>query len=132
MSGEAFQADWESGSRLPAHGSANGRVLLSAHADSEIEKFFGSAPLRLLTPHTKTGLRDVLKEIRRVRKQGYATNDQEVELGVRTIAVPIQGRSGEIIGSLSMSAPSGDSDIKELVKLLPELQAARNRIERTL
>jgi IclR family pca regulon transcriptional regulator len=120
------------GSRLPAHGSANGRVLLSAHSDAQIEDFFGAHPLRRLTPHTKVNLRDVLKEIRLVRKHGYATNEEEVELGVRTIAVPVRDRSGKIVASLSMSAPVGESDSQALIKLLPELQAARNRIERTL
>ena len=120
------------GSHLPAYCSANGRVLLSAFTDQKILSLFGRKPLPRLTAHTKTKSRDVLAEIKAVRTRGYATNEQEVELGVRTIAVPIRTRSGEIAASLSMSAPVGDFDRTGLIKLLPELDAARRRIEAVL
>ena len=61
--------------------------------------------------------------------RAYARNEQEVEHGVRTIAVPIRERPGEILASLSMSAPVGDFDREGLIKLLPELEVARGRIE---
>lgn len=117
------------GSHLPAYCSANGRVLLSAFTDQKISSLLGRRPLPRLTVHTKTKLRDILAGIKLVRSRGYATNEQEVELGVRTIAVPIRQRSGEILASLSMSAPVGDFERAGLIKLLPELEVARRRIE---
>ena len=120
------------GSRLPAYCSANGRVLLSALADPDIARLLKGITLRRLTARTKVQPRDILKEIRAVRARGYATNEQEVEAGVRTIAVPICDRSGTIIASLSLSAPVGEPARDALVKLLPELQAARSRIEAAL
>lgn len=120
------------GSRLPAYCSANGRVLLSALSDAQIERLLKGMVLRRLTAHTKTNVRDILKEVRAVRVRGFATNDEEVELGVRTIAVPIHDRTGKIMASVSMSAPVGDSARDTLTKLLPQLQAARSRIERAL
>lgn len=120
------------GSRLPVHCSANGRVLLSALTDSEIERLIDESPLRRLTVHTKVQFRDILREIKAARSSGYATNEEEVEVGVRTIAVPIRDRSGGIIASLSTSAPIGDAAPDALIKLLPELQAARSRIESAL
>jgi DNA-binding IclR family transcriptional regulator len=89
-------------------------------------------PLRRMTAHTKVQLRDILREIRAVRSRGYATNEQEVEIGVRTIAVPIRDKSGNFIASLSMSAPIGEKARDALIELLPELQAARSRIENAL
>jgi IclR family pca regulon transcriptional regulator len=120
------------GTRLPAHCSANGRVLLSSLSDSAIERLFKNVTLRALTSHTKTKWRDVMKEIKAARTLGYAVNEQEVELGVRTIAVPVRDRMGAIAASLSMSAPVGDSDRHGLTKMLPDLQAARGQIERAL
>jgi IclR family pca regulon transcriptional regulator len=121
------------GSRLPAYCSANGRALLSEWPDSDIQRLLKQAPIRRLTAYTKTGASDILKEIRAVRGRGYALNDQEVEIGVRTIAVPIHSRSGQIAASLSMSAPpDGSDDAGNLVTLLPEIDAARSRIEALL
>lgn len=120
------------GSRLPAYCSANGRVLLAALADAEIARLLKATPLRRLTARTKVQPRDILKDIRAVRSLGYATNEQEVEVGVRTIAVPICDRSGTVVASLSLSAPVGEAARDALIKLLPELQAARSRIESAL
>lgn len=120
------------GSRLPVHCSANGRVLLSTLPDSAVEHLLKQVPARRLTAHTKVQSKDVLKAIKAVRTNGYATNEQEVELGVRTIAVPIRDRAGMVVASLSMSAPVGDTSRDALLKLLPELQAARSRIESAL
>jgi IclR family pca regulon transcriptional regulator len=120
------------GARLPAHCSANGRILLSTLPDVQLERFFKHATLPALTAHTKVGLREVLKEIGLARTRGYATNEQEVELGVRTIAVPIRSRSGAVMASLSMSALVGDTSKNALMKLLPQLETARSRIESAL
>lgn len=120
------------GSRLPVHCSANGRVLLSTLPDPTVEQLLKQVPARRLTAHTKVQSKDVLKAIKAVRTNGYATNEQEVELGVRTIAVPIRDRAGMVVASLSMSAPVGDTSRDALLKLLPELQAARSRIESAL
>jgi IclR family transcriptional regulator, pca regulon regulatory protein len=120
------------GARLPAHCSANGRILLSTLPDVQLERLFKQANLPALTAHTKVNPREVLKEVRLARIRGYATNEQEVELGVRTIAVPIRTRSGAVIASLSMSAPVGDTGKNALMKLLPQLEIARSRIESTL
>lgn len=120
------------GSRLPAYCSANGRILLSEWPDGDIQRMLVGATIRRLTAYTKTNASDILKEIKAVRTRGYALNDQEVEIGVRTIAVPIRSRSGQIAASLSMSAPPEGADAKGLIALLPELDAARSRIEAVL
>src|SRR3954453_489818 len=98
------------GTRLPCHCSANGRVLLAGLPDREVEALLRSMPLNRLTTHTKIGAAEIMKEVRAVRSRGYAINDQEVELGLRTIAVPVHRRTGEMIASLSMSAAVGKAE----------------------
>lgn len=120
------------GSRLPAYCSANGRVLLSELTDADLQRMIKQAPPRRLTAYTKINPSDILKEIKDVRTRGYALNDQEVELELRTIAVPVRNRAGHVVASLSMSAPPKGSSMKMLMRVLPELEAARSRIEATL
>lgn len=120
------------GSRLPAYCSANGRILLSGLLDPQLDAFLKRLEPRQLTVHTKIRPSEIARSIRTARTAGYATNDQEVELGVRTIAVPIRDRAGTIVASVSTSGPVDDPDLKALLKMLPELEAARRRIEASL
>jgi IclR family transcriptional regulator, pca regulon regulatory protein len=120
------------GTRLPSYCSANGRALLSELPEPKIKAFLQKAELQKLTPHTKTNVAEIIKELRTVRSEGYAINDQEVELGLRSIALPVRNRHGLIICSVSMSARAEDSDRTFLLKVLPELEAARRRITAAL
>jgi IclR family pca regulon transcriptional regulator len=117
------------GGRLPAYCSANGRILLSKLVDAEVESFLNDMPRHKLTEHTKTAIPEILKEIRRVRMQGYAVNDQEVELGFRSIALPIRNREGEIVASVSQQISDPGVSLRQILKsVLPEVERTRNRI----
>jgi IclR family transcriptional regulator, pca regulon regulatory protein len=120
------------GTRLPAYCSANGRVMLSARPESEIRTFLQKIKLRKLTPYTKITVAEIIKELRSAQAQGYAINDQEVELGIRSIAIPIRNRHGHIICSVSMSTRADISDRSDLIKMLPALEAVRQRITASL
>ncbi len=116
------------GTRLPGYCSGNGRVLMSELPDAELRAILQRTSLIRRTPHTKVDPVEIVNEVRLARTQGYAINDQEVELGVRTIAVPVRNRRGAIISSVSMSAPAEVSERRYLMKMLPELEAVRSRI----
>jgi IclR family pca regulon transcriptional regulator len=94
------------GAHLPAYCSATGRVLLSQFEDSEIARRIGRKPFPARTPHTITKPAPLLAEIHAVRKRGYAISDQELELGMRALAVPVIGDNNEIIAAISASAAS--------------------------
>lgn len=94
------------GAHLPAYCSATGRVLLSQFSDDEIMKCVGRKPLRSRTPHTITKISLLLAEIHAVRKRAYAISDEELELGMRALAVPVIGQNREIIAAISVSAAS--------------------------
>ncbi len=114
------------GARLPAYCSATGRVLLSERPREEVRFLMSRIMRPSLTPHTRTSLREVLQEIDRARHQGYAICDQELEIGLRSIAVPIRTGRGELVAALSLSvATSRMSRADALDKLLPELETAR-------
>jgi IclR family pca regulon transcriptional regulator len=94
------------GAHLPAYCSATGRVLLSQFSDTEVLERIGRKPLPRRTSHTLTRTSELLAEIRSVREKGYAISDEELELGLRALAVPVAGSGGEIIAAVSVSAAS--------------------------
>lgn len=88
------------------HASASGKIFLSSLSDDELRQRASALALPALTPGTITEQERLLKEIRKVRKQGYAVDSEEVEEGLVCIAAPIRNLDGGIIGSISLSGPS--------------------------
>jgi IclR family pca regulon transcriptional regulator len=114
------------GARLPAYASATGRVLLSERTAAEIEFILNRMSRPALTPHTRTGMRQIIKEIELVRSRGYAISDEELEIGLRSIAVPIRTGRGELIAAMSLSVATSRMTREQVVEqLLPELETAR-------
>ena len=104
------------GSRLPAHATAMGRVLLAYLPAEQLTAYFATAELRPLTDRTirdKSVLRASLKEI---QARGFAANDEESEKGIRTVAVPITDRSGMVVAALNSAAHSSRVSMRELLR----------------
>jgi IclR family transcriptional regulator, pca regulon regulatory protein len=120
------------GSWLPAYCSANGRILLSGLPDARAEALLRNTPRVKLTPRTIVGIPEIMAEIRATRARGYATNDEEVELGLWTVAGAIRDRSGAVAASLSMSCIGSSVERKQLIKALPDLQATAIRLSSML
>jgi IclR family pca regulon transcriptional regulator len=121
------------GAHLPAYCSATGRVLLSQFDDDEIMKRIGKKPLRLRTTHTITKMPLILAEIRAVGKRGYAISDEELELGMRSLAVPLIGEDHEIVAAISVSAASARvraADLRD--HFLPILQACSKTLSQRI
>ena len=120
------------GSWLPAYCSANGRILLAGLPDARAEALLRSTRRTKLTPRTIIGIPEIMKEVRAVRARGYATNDEEVELGLWTVAVAVRDRSGAVVASLSMSCIGSAAERKHLIKALPDLQGTAIRLSAML
>lgn len=90
------------GSRLPAHCTSMGRVLLAALPPDEARAILGPGPLPARSPRTQTDPEAVMAELSRVRIQGYAINDQEVEENLQSLAVPLIGARGRVIAALNV------------------------------
>jgi IclR family pca regulon transcriptional regulator len=110
------------GSRAPAPLSSAGLVLLAFQAPESIEQWLASYPIKVFTPHTYATierLREVLGEIRR---NGYVVTDQQLELGVRGVAVPLRDRHGTVVAAISVSMPIGEESANAaLHRVLPTL-----------
>ena len=84
------------GRRLPALYTSTGRMMLAHMSEEEQEKFIFNAPL---TPFNELSIRDpkqLVSELHRIKEQGYCVLNQEVEIGIRTLAVPIFNPSGQV------------------------------------
>jgi IclR family pca regulon transcriptional regulator len=97
------------GSRLPAHCTSMGRVMLAALPEAEARSRLTAVPLRARTPRTLTDPEAVLAELARVRSQGFAVIDQEVEIGLQSLAVPLLTGRGRMVAALNVGvAGQGD------------------------
>jgi IclR family pca regulon transcriptional regulator len=121
------------GAHLPMYCSATGRVLLSQFSDQEIVERIGRKPLRSRTTHTITKISLLLAEIRAVRKRAYAVSDEELELGMRALAVPVIGQNHEIIAAMSVSAASARVRAADLRShFLPILQSCSRTLSQRI
>ena len=118
------------GTRLPAYCTSMGRVLLSQLSAPELDAYLAKATIRPNTSKTITDPAQLAATIARAGVDGYAVVDEELELGLRSIAVPIRNRSGRIEAAINVSTQSARISISGMEReFLPHLQAAAAAIE---
>jgi IclR family transcriptional regulator, pca regulon regulatory protein len=121
------------GTRLPPYPTSMGRVLLAHLPEPELDAYLRRATLHRLTEQTVTGegeLRAILSE---VRARGWAAVDQELEAGVRSIAVPIRDGSRKVVAAINTSAHAARVPMRTLEKqFLPRIQEAARQIDSEL
>jgi IclR family pca regulon transcriptional regulator len=118
------------GTRLPAYCTSMGRVLLSGLAPEESTALLSASDIRALTPKTITDRSLLAKAIGEAGESGYAIVDEELELGLRSIAVPLHDRSGAVVAAINVSTQSARMSVDEMRSgFLPLLMNAAARIE---
>lgn len=121
------------GTRLPAACSSIGRVLLASLSDNDLHNWLRSYPLKALTEKTITDTDRFWQEIETVRNQGYAVIDEELEIGIRSISVPIQSPNGRTMAALNASTISARHTVDDLQQdFLPELLEASQKLSGTM
>lgn len=105
------------GSRLPAYATSIGQVLLSGLPDEELEEFLQTESFPKLTAFTITNKTELGKAIKKARADGYALVDQQLELGLRSLAVPIRGQMGNIVCGISVSRFNEDVSPQESTEM---------------
>jgi IclR family pca regulon transcriptional regulator len=117
------------GSRLPAHATSMGRVLMAAMPDQQLTEYLKQMALPSYTEHTVTDpskLRDIVEK---TRTQGWAMVDQELEMGLRSISVPIHDNHGRIKAALNVSTHvSRYSDTEVIDTILPALTSCASGV----
>ncbi|MEI2385335.1 IclR family transcriptional regulator C-terminal domain-containing protein [Breoghania sp. JC706] len=118
------------GTRLPALTTSMGRVLLSNLSPPALNAFLAKAHIERFTEHTITDREALFAEIDKVRTRGYALVDQELEIGLRSIAVPLRDRAGRAFAGLNISTQAARVAREALVgEFLPLMRETAHRIE---
>ncbi|HFZ8993360.1 TPA: IclR family transcriptional regulator C-terminal domain-containing protein [Citrobacter freundii] len=121
--------DLDLGSRLPAWATSMGRVLLSYLPEETLNDLLGRITMIRYTSRTVDSVAALRTELKKVRQQGYALNDQELEMGLRSIAVPLLNAQGEVQAALNVGVHAGQVSAKTLRdRVLPELQKAAGEL----
>lgn len=121
------------GSRLPAHCTSMGRVLLAALPENETLQLIEASNLTPRTPLSVTDPEEVLARINEVRRLGYALIDQEVEVGLCSIAVPLLNAHNKTVAALNIGVAASSASIEQLTtQYLPHLQRVQAGLKRLL
>ncbi len=121
------------GTRLPAYATAMGRVLLAGLPAVERSRVVARSDLRALTPHTVTSAAPLAAVLDEVASKGYAVIDEELEPGLRSVAVPLRDAHGRVVAALNVAQHSGSEPAEETRStLLPLLRLTAAAIERDL
>jgi IclR family pca regulon transcriptional regulator len=111
------------GTRLPAHATSTGQVLLANLNDVQLKDWLDANPLSRLTAHTPTQQQGLKRKLKLISKQDYCLAKQEHELGVEALAVPLRNTRGETVAALNVVRSAVGSNVSDLaLSWLPLLQ----------
>jgi IclR family pca regulon transcriptional regulator len=115
------------GTRFPAYATSMGRVLLASLPDADRDVLIEASDLSPLTDRTITDAAALRAELARVREQGWALVDGELEPGLRSVAAPVHGRGGAVVAAINVSTSATRDTLEHLVDayIPPLLDAAR-------
>ncbi|WP_333825743.1 IclR family transcriptional regulator domain-containing protein [Pinisolibacter sp.] len=117
------------GTRLPAHATSMGQAILAQLSQNEFDRFMKESKLEKLTERTLTSREALRARLAEIREQGYAVVSEELEVGVRSIAVAIPGRPANARLAINISAQAGRIGSQEMVAtFLPHLKRAAAQI----
>lgn len=120
------------GTRLPAAYTSMGRALLAQLPEPELQAFLDRVRLEPYTEFSVTDRDELRKRIDQIRQQGYSMVDQELDLGLRSVAVPVFSGNAELLGALNISTNAVRVDMDTLLgTYLPRLQAVADKVRRT-
>ena len=116
------------GLRNPMYCTGVGKSILALLPREEVEQIWHSETITAFSPNTITELENLHRELEAIRQRGYAIDNEEHELGVRCMAMPIRNWLGAPIAAVSISAPVSRLDDAMMEKMLPKLQLAAQNI----
>jgi IclR family pca regulon transcriptional regulator len=114
--GQLVSGTLQPGTRVPAYCTANGRVLLGSLPQAEVDRFLQRVQIEPITQHTIVNRERLALEISRGRAQGYVLVDQELELGLRALAVPIRNFRGDVVAAMNVSVHAARLPAEQMVE----------------
>src|SRR5271156_792098 len=124
-----MSVDLHIGSRLPAYCTSMGRVLLAHLPSDQLEQYLARVVLTPHTTRTVTTTDKLVMLLRNVRRNGYALVDQEYEVGLRSLAVPVYAPSGRVVATLNLSGSAPRMPVYDMqTRFLPHLRNAATEL----
>lgn len=119
---------FDRGRRLPLHCTSIGKLFLAEMADDDLDAWLAQATLDARAPKTIVRPDALRQDVLTVRKTGWATNDEELEVGLVGCAVPIRSADGRLIAGLGVSVPLARMSVHEVQELVPTMKATAAEI----
>lgn len=121
------------GSRLPAYCTSMGRVLLAATGEETTLRLLKASPLVARTEYTVTDIDTLMAEIAKVKERGFAAINQEVEMGLCSIAVPLKAANGRTVAALNVGLAAGKASMEDIEHMfLPPLLRMQAELRQSL
>jgi DNA-binding IclR family transcriptional regulator len=120
------------GRRMRVHATSVGKALVAHISLERLEKIVSERPMEKRTPKTITTLPRLLKDLEKVRAQGYAVDDEENNLGARCVGAPIFNQQGIIEASLGLSGTTNQVNAHTMPRILEALKDAARHISMQL
>lgn len=128
-----ISVDLSVGSRLPAYCTSMGRILLAALDDAALEEYIEHADLQIKTSRTVQTPEGLRASVAEIRTQGWVIIDQELEVGLRSVAVPLKDSAGQVLAALNVGTHAGRVTRQELeTRFLPVLLEASKELSARL
>lgn len=120
------------GRRVPIHSSGVGKALVAFKDPAELEKILEGYEYKKQTRHTITDRESFLEEMKKVREQGYAIDNEENEPGVYCVALPIRDHSGQVVAAISSSTTASHITDENLESMIEDLKITANKLSEKL
>ncbi len=122
------------GSRLPAHATSLGRIILAHMPPEAVQRLFAGARLKAATDKTPTTIAALLRQLAVDRAAGLAWSSSHFELGISSVAAPIFDHAGLVVGAINVTGPtrSFEGDVKRMATINAAIRAAAQRISHHL
>lgn len=127
-----IQIDTWVGRRMPLHSSSSGKVLLAYLPPQLADSLLENRELPRLTPRTIVSLPKVKQELKKIRDNGYAIDNEENTAGVRCVAAPVFDRSGAVVAALSLTGPVQQLTDDRLPKIAEKAKEAGRQMTSAL
>lgn len=117
------------GKHAPLHATASGKILLSCYTKVQFDQYIAEHGLPALTEHTIVDPNVLFQQLQEVKSQGFAMDEEECELNLRCVSMPLRDYSGRIVAAMSIFGnPASMTHIKIQEDILPALQQTTSLI----
>ncbi|WP_209124996.1 IclR family transcriptional regulator [Alkalihalobacillus sp. BA299] len=120
------------GKRAPIHCTGVGKAILAFRPEEEIDQLLSETTLTPFTDKTMTDKEKIKEHLKQVKRQGYAMDDEEIEIGLRCVAAPIFNHKGEAIASISCAAPITRFNDELITNVIVHIKLAADAISRQM